>query len=315
MSRTGAVLKILTHVPPALLSRVEIEFPDVEIIQVPEEGKLPDGVEGEVLLTMAWGSPNLGEVVKRGVRWIHTFGTGVNAFPFAEAGDAVLTCARGASAVPISEWVLAMMLAFEKNIPDIWLDSPPEHWNRANLGGLYGKTLGLVGFGGIGEAVAKRALAFDMCVRAHRRTDRLSEQDGVEIVPDLTDLLVSADHLVIAASATPATHHLMGSEAFARVKPGVHLVNIARGALVDQAALRAALDDERVACASLDCVEPEPLPDGHWLFTHPKVRLSPHISWVAPEALDWLTNTFIKNLRRYRAGEALEGVVDVELGY
>ena len=314
-SKRGVSLKILSHVMPGLLSRVEADFPDVEVIQVPETGEVPAGVEGEVLITQAWGSPNLGAVVKRGVRWIHTFGTGVNAFPFAEVGDAVLTCARGASAVPISEWVLAVMLAYEKRIPSSWINAPPERWNWAELGGLYGKTLGLVGLGGIGEAVAKRALAFDMRVRAHRRTNRPSEHDAVEIVEGLDDLLASADHLVIAASATPATRHLMSRDVFAKVKPGVHLVNIARGALVDQDALREALDDGRVACASLDCVDPEPLPDGHWLYTHPKVRLSPHTSWAMPDALEWLTGTFLDNLRRYRAGEPLEGVVDVEQGY
>jgi len=311
-------LKILIQVPFGLLARVESEFPDIEIIQVPDSGEVPAGVEGEILLTWAWGSPNLAEVIKRGVRWIHTYGTGVNEFPLALVGDATLTCARGASAIPISEWVLTMLLAYEKNIPNSWIDAPlepPKQWNRGELGGLHDKTLGLVGLGGIGEAVAKRALAFDMRVRALRRRDLPSEHAGVEIVTDLDDLLATADHLVIAASATRETHHMMGRDAFAKVKPGVHLVNIARGALVDQEALREALDDGRVACASLDCVDPEPLPEGHWLFTHEKVRLSPHISWVSPKALDWLTDTFLDNLRRYRAGEELEGVVDVELGY
>ncbi len=308
-------MKILSHVMPGVLARVRAEFPDAEVIQVPEKGEVPAGIEGEILITQAWGSPNLGEVMKRGVRWIHTFGTGVNAFPFAEVGDATLTCARGASAIPISEWVLAVMLAFEKNIPNSWIDAPPKRWNWAELGGLHGRTLGLVGLGGIGEAVAKRALAFDMRVRAYRRTGKPSEQDGVEIVKDLDDLLASADHLVIAASATPATHHLIGRDVFAKVKLGVHLVNIARGALVDQDALKEALDDGRVACASLDCVDPEPLPDGHWIYTHPKVRLSPHTSWAMPDAIDWLTDTFLDNLRRYRAGETLEGVVDVDQGY
>ena len=239
-------MKILSHFPPGLFARVQAEFPEAEIIQVPETGEVPAAVEGEILVTNAWGSPNLGEVVKRGVRWVHTYGTGVDDFPFAEVGDATLTCSRGASAVPISEWVLAVMLAFEKDLPNSWIDAPPKppkRWNRGKLGGLHGKTLGLVGLGGIGEAVAKRALAFDMRVRAYRRTDKPSEHDDVEIATDLGDLLASADHLVIAASATPATHHLMGRDAFAKVKPGVHFVNIARGALVDQDALREALDD------------------------------------------------------------------------
>jgi phosphoglycerate dehydrogenase-like enzyme len=121
--------------------------------------------------------------------------------------------------------------------------------------------------------------------------------------------------VVIAASATPATRHLFGREAFALAKPGVHLVNVSRGSLVDQDALREALDAGRVARASLDVCEPEPLPAGHWLFAHPRVRLSPHISWSAPGALERLFATFAENLRRYREGRPLEGRVDLERGY
>jgi phosphoglycerate dehydrogenase-like enzyme len=120
---------------------------------------------------------------------------------------------------------------------------------------------------------------------------------------------------VIAAPATRDTHHVIGRTALARVKRGVHLVNIARGGLVDQDALRGALDDGRVRLASLDTVDPEPLPAGHWLFTHPRVRLSPHCSWSAPGALDRLLDTFLENLARWLAAEPLQGTVDVELGY
>jgi phosphoglycerate dehydrogenase-like enzyme len=95
----------------------------------------------------------------------------------------------------------------------------------------------------------------------------------------------------------------------------VHLVNIARGSLIDQDALRVALDRGWVALASLDVTEPEPLPAGHWLYTHPKVRLSPHISWSMPDASSILVATFVDNLRRYERGEPLEGVVDVAAGY
>ena len=154
-----------------------------------------------------------------------------------------------------------------------------------------------------------------MRVLAYRRTGRASELDGVSVVQDLRALLEAADHVVLAAAATPATRHIMNRDSFGQMKRGAHLVNIARGALVDQDALREALDDGRVACASLDCVEPEPLPDDHWLYTHPRVRLSPHTSWAMPDALAWIADTFTENLRRFRAGEPLEGVVDVEQGH
>jgi phosphoglycerate dehydrogenase-like enzyme len=309
------VLRVLTHIPLQLLGPVQRDVPEAELVLVPMEGELPDGVRGEVLLTHAKGSPNLAHVVARGVRWVHAYGTGVNAFPFDALGGRPLTCSRGASAIPIAEWVLAVMLAAEKQLPQTWISAPPEHWSIGSLGGLYGRTLGLVGIGGIGQAVARRALPFGMRVVALRRRDAPSPLEGVAIVRELGALLEQADHLVLAAAATRATTHLLDEAAFARVKPGVHLVNVARGALVDHAALRSALEDGRVGLASLDCVEPEPLPAGHWLYTHPRVRLSPHTSWSMPGAFDLLIEPFVENLRRDLAGEPLLHRVDVDAGY
>jgi phosphoglycerate dehydrogenase-like enzyme len=273
-------------------------------------------VQGEVLLTYPWASPNLRQVLARGVRWIHVIGTGIDAFPLPLLGDQILTCSRGASAVPIAEWVLAMLLAFEKRLPEAWIREPPaDGWSRGERGGLHGKTLGLLGFGAIGSAVAQRALPFGMRVTAYRRTAAPSGMAGVEVLRSLPALVAAADHIVVAAAATPATRHLVDRDLFAVMRPGAHLVNVARGALVDQEALRAALDDGRVAMASLDAVEPEPLPAGHWMYTHPRVRLSPHVSWQTPAAIDGLIAPFVDNLRRYQAGEPLTGIVDRDAGY
>jgi phosphoglycerate dehydrogenase-like enzyme len=120
---------------------------------------------------------------------------------------------------------------------------------------------------------------------------------------------------VVAAPATARTQHLLDADAFAKVKPGVHLVNIARGALVDQDALRSALDDGRVAVATLDTVDPEPLPAGHWMYDHPQVRLSAHVSWYTPELLGRALEQFADNLDRYVAGQPLQDVVDPVEGY
>jgi len=301
--------------PVAMLARVVEAVPDVELIEIPETTELPPAVHGEVLLTPPWDTGNLRAVLERGVRWIHTIGTGLDRFPFTLVGDRLVTCSRGASGIPIAEWVLAVMLAFEKQLPDAWITRPPERWHAAQLGGLYGKTCGVVGLGGIGTAVARRALAFDMRVRAVRRSAAPGPLGGVECVDSLAEVLASADHLVLALPLTTETRHLIGQAALAQVKPGLHLINVARGALVDQEALRAALDEGRVARASLDVVDPEPLPDGDWLYTHPRVRLSPHISWSMPQAFDLLLDTFIANLRRYRAGEPLDGQIDRTRGY
>jgi phosphoglycerate dehydrogenase-like enzyme len=308
-------LRVLTHLPRGLLARVEADLPEVELVEIPGSGPLPEDARGEVLLTFTWGSDNMQEVLARGVRWVHCYGTGVDGFPQHALGDRTLTCSRGASAVPIAEWVLAAMLAAEKNLPDAWITAPPERWNWAKLGGLAGRTLGILGLGSIGCEVARRALAFDMRVRGLRRSAAPSPLPGVELAGDLGELVACADHLVVAAPATRETKALVGRAALAHARPGLHLVNIARGDLVDQDALREALDDGRVRLATLDVCEPEPLPEGHWLYTHPRVRLSPHISWSAPGALERLLVPFLENLRRRLAGEPLQGVVDLAAGY
>ena len=279
-----------------------------EVVVVPLAGPVPPEIEGQALMA-SHRADNIVELAGRGVEWIHSRDGRGRDGPEVLTGRTV-TCSRGTGAVPISEWVLAMMLTFEKRLPDAWVREPPEHWGWTQLGGLSGRTLGLVGVGGIGSAVATHALAFDMDVRAMRRTEAPSPVPGVIVVPSLGDLLPVADHLVLAAPATPRTRHLLDEDAFAVVKPGVHLMNIARGTLVDQDALKAALDDGRVALASLDVCYPEPPPAGHWVYSHPKVRLSPHISWSNPALAARIVELSTDNVRRFAAGQPLEGVVD-----
>lgn len=305
-------LRVLVQIREALARRVAEAVPEATVVPIPAQGDVPPGAAGEILLTLPWGAPNLEQVLSRGVRWIHVLGTGIDRFPLHLLTDQTLTCSRGASAVPIAEWVLAVMLAAEKRLPEVWSRDAS---NRRALGTLAGRTLGLVGLGGIGTAVAARALPFGMRVLAYRRTAAPAGLAGVELVRSLTALARASDHVVIAAPSTPATRHLFDRDVFAAIKPGVHLVNVARGALVDADALREALDTGRVALASLDAVEPEPLPDDHWMRGHPRVRLSPHVSWHVPGAADLLVDRFIENLRRWQTGRPLAGVVDREAGY
>jgi phosphoglycerate dehydrogenase-like enzyme len=207
------------------------------------------------------------------------------------------------------------MLAFEKRLPESFITEPPPAWNSANLGVLSGKSLGLIGVGAIGSEIARRALCFDMRVVGLRRSDRPFPFAAIEPAHSVLSVVDGADHVAIAAPATPQTHHLVDKGVLAAMKDGVHLVNIARGALIDQDALLEALDAGKVARASLDVVDPEPLPAGHPLYTHPGVRLSPHISWSGPITMPRTMEMFLANLQRYRHGEVLEGLVDVDAGY
>ena len=304
-------VRVINQLGPKAGEAMRAAVPDVEVIDAGADPP-PSDLRADVLFG-GWG-PHTLEYAER-VGWVHLAGTGIDSFPRELFDGRTVTNARGASAIPIAEFVLAGMLAFEKHLPETWIEEPPEHWNFAPLGWLNTRTLGLVGLGGIGVAIAERALPFGMEVRALRRRREPSPLEGVEVVGSLEELLPEADHLVLAAPATPRTRHLINSDTLALVKPGVHLVNIARGALVDQDALRVALDDGRVAMATLDTVDPEPLPEGHWMYSHPKVRLSAHVSWASPAGMDRTLEIFVDNLRRYSAGEQVLHVVDADEGY
>ncbi|HEV7524626.1 MAG TPA: NAD(P)-dependent oxidoreductase [Acidimicrobiia bacterium] len=298
--------------------RVQDLYPEVELVEF-TGGEPPAGLQADAFFGgyMGWDAI-LEWLDAAGVGWVQLTGTGVdNVAPAVFEQGRVVTCARGASAVPISEWVMAAILAWAKRFPETFLSEPPRHWNfpRPALDRVEGTTVAIVGLGGIGAAVAQRALAFGMEVRALRRTDAPSPVEGVQIVHSLDDLLPGAAHVVLAAPATARTRHLIDADAFAKMTPGTHLVNIARGSLVDQDALRVALDDGTVAMATLDTVDPEPLPEGHWLYTHPQVRMTAHISWYTPQLQAAAIEIFIENIGRHRRGEPLLHVVDPHEGY
>ena len=274
-----------------------------------------DHGSSDVLVALPTDHDALVRKLTPAIKWIHVLGAGVDGFPLDSVGDRVLTSSRGAAAPAIAEFVLAGMLAFEKQLPERWITEPPAQWNVARLGSLRGKKVGILGLGAIGTEVAQLALAFGARLVALRRTQRTSSLQGVEISARLADVLASADHLVISLPATKHTHHVLGKAAFADMKPGVNLANVSRGTIVDQDALLAALDDGTVARANLDVTDPEPLPAGHPLYSHPRVRLTPHISWSSPDTMRRTIEMFAENLRRYDSGEHLHGLVDLAAGY
>lgn len=292
-------------------------WPGIRIVECDRKGEIPADIDGDVVFTRTDGGPNLAELLTRSPRWVHTLGTGVDAFPFDALGDQILTCSRGISGDMIGEWVFAQMLAVAKAVREGPLSAPPESWNSPVPGitSLRGATVVILGTGGIGAEVARLCLALDMHVIGVRRRGTDAPHPGMTVVNDLGSVIGEADHLVIAAPATAETRGMFDDEMLGRVKPGVHLVNIARGTLIDQDALRRALDDGRIGVASLDVCDPEPLPEGHWLYDHPQVYLTPHTSWAGPGAFGEIVSTFRDNYLRWRAGEPLEGVVDVEAGY
>ncbi|MFC3705633.1 NAD(P)-dependent oxidoreductase [Devosia honganensis] len=246
------------------------------------------------------------------LKWVHLRSTGIDKYPDWIFQVPQVTVTRGGYATPIAEYVMAAVLSAAKRMPEIWARER-SGWHSVKLDTLAGRTLGIVGFGEIGKAIARRALAFDMQVLGTRRTPGPSGMDRVEIVP-LEHLLQRSDHIVIATPLTEETRGLFDDAAFAQVKPGAHLINIGRGPVIDTEALRRALDG-RLGLATLDVTDPEPPPEGHWLYAHPQVRLSPHISGSSPDTEAVVTGFFLENLERYRAAKPLSGLVDRRARY
>lgn len=256
------------------------------------------------------------------LQWVHVASAGIDFFPPWLLQVPLVTCSRGVAAVPIAEYVLTALLTHQRDWDHLRVQGASpwrETFARVDQhlpGTLQGRTLGIAGYGAIGREVAVRAQALGMQVVVLRRGGaRVDEGDGVQAVASIEQLLAASDHLVLALPITAQTYHLINAATLAHARPGLHLVNIARGALVDQQALLHALDAGRLSGATLDVTDPEPLPDGHPLYHHPRVRITPHVSWAAQGAAEMTARKFVDNLERFVAGLPLHDVVDKERGY
>ena len=220
--------------------------------------------------------------------------------------------ASGTTAIPIAEYALAVMLAHAKRLASVTLkpgDAWPDRQDFVNqpLGLLNGRTLGLVGLGNIARRVGHLAHAFGMTIIASRASDAPSPDPWISVAP-LDEVVARADHLVLAAPISPSTQHLLNAERLGRMKAQAHIVNVGRGGLMDQEALLAELEKGRL-WASLDVTDPEPLPEGHPLISHPRVRITPHISWSNPDINTAIMMRLVENVRRLGTGEPLLGAI------
>jgi phosphoglycerate dehydrogenase-like enzyme len=251
-----------------------------------------------------------------GLRWIQLISVGFDVYPswLLESPGVQVSTAHGSSSQTIADFVLASILRVQLRLAERRAQRAAD-WRYTEAPGLAGSSVGLLGFGGIGQALAARLLALGVRVKALRRSDAPMGLPGVEQVRDLADLLQGSDHLVLLAPGGAETRHIIGAQALAQAKPGLHLVNVARGSLVDQDALRAALDCGQVGWASLDVTEPEPLPAGHWLYDHPRVWLTPHTCAISPLVQRALVDKLLRSLDLLGQGQPPESLIDLARGY
>ena len=263
-------------------------------------------------INMASRAPQLRwvQLPMAGIEWFHTADIWTNE-------RIAITTAAGVSSPAVAEWVLTAMLWLAKDAPRLWEAKERHEWSRFNLGQLRGKTLGVIGYGAIGQEVARLGAAFGMEVLAVKRRVRPDERLPAWVLPleRLHDVLPRCDYVVLTVPATDGTKGLIGAKELALMRPSARLINIARGDVVDEAALIAALRKGRLAGAGLDVFQQEPLPKDSLLWELPNVFMSSHIAGLFEEYDDRLVDLFTANLRRYLDGAPLKNAVDRAAGY
>jgi glyoxylate/hydroxypyruvate reductase len=234
--------------------------------------------------------------------------------------DVLITNAAGIHAVPMAEWAMFAMLYFAKNVRRIQTSQRLHHWDKRFCPAeLHGATLALVGFGAVGSEIARRAHQFGMRVLAHRRRadGRLPSEVPVELFPreGLLDMLSQADYVVLIVASTPDTLGMIGRYELEAMPPSAVLINVARGAIVDQQELIAALENNWIAGAALDVFEPEPLEPDSILWDLPNVLVTSHAISHSQIENERLTELFCSILRAYLDGQPIPNLVDKRLGY
>ncbi len=307
---------------PERVAVLEAAYPGVRFIVAPERGAVrglipeADAVFGNVTSEEFASATRL--------RWVQSPGAGVEwlaKVPALVEGAVVVTNTRGAHAATIAEHAFALLLSLTRSLRAFAAYQEREEWGRGQINerlvGIKGLTMGIVGFGNIGRAIARRATGFEMDVLAID-AQRVPGSDGVaEVWPleRLNDLCRHSDVIVVAVPITPETRGMIGAEQIALLRHGAYLLAISRGGIVDEGAVRDALASGQLAGAGFDVTAIEPLPAGDPLWRAPNVVITPHNSPASQLTTDLMWSILAENIGRFLCGETLLNVVDKRRGY
>jgi phosphoglycerate dehydrogenase-like enzyme len=297
---TDPLLAMLAALPDATRiavgDRVEA-FADA----APEADVILNWTGSRELLQQVW------RVVPR-VRWVHSRAAGLDdlLFPELVVSPATLTNAQGVFSEILAEFVIGAALFFAKEFRRMVRSQQAGVWDQFDTVQVAGQIMGVIGFGDIGRAAARRAEALGMRVMALRRSSTIEHR---------RELLARSDYVVLSAPLTPETRGIVGEAELRAMKRTAVLINVGRGPLVDEVALIAALREGRIGGAALDVFDQEPLPAGHPFYALDNVLLSPHAADHTPDWKHRAMQMFLDNFERYRKGEPLQNVVDKRRGY
>jgi phosphoglycerate dehydrogenase-like enzyme len=303
------------------LAKLRQEHPQLDLVVAAPGPALAEAIADADGVYLGGLSRELFQAAKR-LRWIQSQGAGVErivSVPELVESDVVLTNTRGAHAQTIAEHAFAFLLAFTRDMPTFVEAKRARRWTRRSraLVGLSGLTMGVVGLGRIGSAIAQRAHGFDMRVIAvdANEVPKAEYVEALWPLDGLPRLLRESDVVAIAIPITPQTRGLIGAEQLALMQPGAYLLVMSRGGIVDEAALAAALTEGRLAGAGLDVFASEPLEEDSPLWDAPNAILTPHCSGSSRQTTALAWSIFAENLGRFVRGEPLTNVVDKRRGY
>jgi len=255
-----------------------------------------------------------------GVRWVHSRNAGLDNFFFPELIESPVqvTNSSGVFSQSLGEFALAMVLYFAKDFPRMLGNKAAHRWEQFDVDAIDGQTMGIVGYGDIGRAVARRAHAMGMKILALKRHGPAGGDPVIEqfFTPnELHAMLARCDYVVASAPLTVETRHMISVAEFAAMKPGAVVINVGRGPVIDQAALIRALKEKKIRGAGLDVFEHEPIPADDPIWDFENVFISPH---SVDHTRDWLEQAvrfFLEQYERFRKGEPLKNIVNKQLGY
>ncbi len=313
------LILILSWLPNGMLARWAAEFSEFDFIDARDQAVLDRHLNRAAL---TYGLPPLARLDEASeLRWIQLVAAGVplDLCPAARRRCVTVTNLAGLYGPSIGEHALAMMLVLARNLHVALRNQEVQRWDRAvakTMNDLHGRSLGILGLGNIGQAIARLARSLGMRVLGCRRRNLPAPfVDRHFRVAELHSMLAEADYFAVAAPLTAQTEGMLGPAEFAAMKPGVVYLNVSRGAVAREDALLAALQSGHVAAAGLDVFSVEPLPPDQPLWTMPQVIISPHYSGETVNQSDLPGERFARNLRAWMGGRKLEGVVDLDWGY
>ncbi|MBI3662067.1 MAG: D-2-hydroxyacid dehydrogenase [Acidobacteria bacterium] len=312
--------------PPADVGiGVKRAFPEMKVVHLTTYDHIHDELPDTDIFVGYSLKPEQFTAAKK-LKWIHSTAAGVGQlmYPEVRASSVVLTNASGVHSVPMAEHILGMLIALARRFPSAFRHQMNSHWGQQEIWNdqlrpreLQGQTLLFVGFGAIGREVAKRVRPLGMKIWAVTRSGQGDPALADRYLPaaQLEEVLHQADYVILAAPETPETHHLMNAQRLAAMKPTAFLINVARGTLIDEAALIDTLRRRSIAGAALDVTQREPLPSDSPLWSLDNCFITPHISAVSEFLWDRQTGLLLENLARWFGGRELINRVDLARGY